>query len=50
MKCSVCDTKLVSLYYREQINKKRKFVKIKQYYCKKCKKPTEVKIMNWFKE
>ena len=45
-KCNECNTRLVTLYIRKRENKKRRFVKIEEMYCVKCKKaiiPT-----NWF--
>lgn len=45
-KCEECGTKLVTLYYQERKNDKVKAHKIKEKYCRKCKKPMIV--MNWF--
>jgi len=53
IKCENCGDRLVSLFYREWDKKKKKMAnntKIKQMYCRKCKMPTEVVVLNWFKE
>lgn len=53
IKCEKCGDRLISLFYRAWDKKKQKMAnntKIEQMYCRTCKKPTEVHVMNWFKE
>ena len=38
MKCPFCETYLISLYYRDNRDGSRSWVKTKELYCKKCKK------------
>ena len=50
-KCPKCGGNLYSLYYRKRNGGKiQKWVKIKQFFCTKCNKPTELQIVNWFKD
>jgi len=45
-RCDECDTKLVSLYFRERHNGKLRWVKIDEKYCRNCNKP--MLALNWF--